>query len=113
MNTQDLNNGTNGSRLPKFNGTNYPWWKNCMKNLIIETDYECWMIIKNGPVEIEATADGTPKKESEYTSLDYKKLEKNAKAMSLVQQGIAENELNHILACSTAKEVWDSLELAY
>ncbi|XP_057252230.1 uncharacterized protein LOC130592092 [Beta vulgaris subsp. vulgaris] len=113
MTTQEMTSGPGGSRLPKFNGTNYPWWKNCMRNLIIGTDYECWMIIRNGPRKVAKNSDGTEKKETEYTTTDLKTFEKNAKAMSLLQQGIADNEVSRILACYTAKEIWETLELAY
>ena len=84
-----------------------------MQNFIIGTDYECWMINRNGPKKVAPNADGTFKKESENTSTDLKTFEKNAKAMSLLQQGIADNEVSLVLACSTAKEIWETLELAY
>ena len=57
-----------------------------MQNFIIDTDYECWMIIKDGPRKVADKADGTKKKESEYSTTKLKTLEKNAKSMSLLQQ---------------------------
>lgn len=87
-----------------------------MKNYIIGTNYECWKIIKHGPLSIDVTDDKgnkPTKNESEYSSTGFKIMEKNAKAMSLVQQGIVDCDVNQILACSTAKEISDTLELAY
>ncbi|XP_057248194.1 uncharacterized protein LOC130590182 [Beta vulgaris subsp. vulgaris] len=80
-----------------------------MKNLIIGTDYECWMIIKDGPRKVADKADGTEKKESEYTSVDLKTLEKNAKAMSLLQQGIADNEEAKDLSTLSMEQLIGSL----
>lgn len=116
MSTQEMNAMGYDNKTPKFNGKNYAWWKNRIKNIIIGIDYECWLVVKNGPLTIEKSdPEGklVPKTEDEYISTDYKKLEKNAKAMSILQQAIAENETNRISACTTAKEIWDTLELAF
>ena len=116
MSTQEMNAMGFDNMTPKFNGKNYAWWKNRIKNIIIGIDYECWLVVKNGPLTIEKTdSEGklVPKTEEEYISTDYKRLEKNAKAMSILQQAIAENETNRISAYSIAKEIWDTLELAF
>ena len=116
MSTQEMNAMGFDNKTPKFNGKNYAWWKNRIKNIIIGIDYECWLVVKNGPLTIEKNdSEGklVPKTEEEYISTDYKRLEKNAKAMSILQQAIAENETNRISACSTAKEIWDTLELTF
>ena len=89
-----------------------------MSNYIKGEDYECWIIIKNGPLAITKKKEGTTnelevKPESEYGEADYKKAEKNAKAMSLLQRGISPNEYSRFSSCATAKAIWDSLELAY
>lgn len=49
------------------------------------------------------------KKESKYTSTYYKKLEKNAKVIPIIQQAFKENNSE----CVSTKEIWDTLELAY
>uniref|UniRef100_A0A803MU64 UBN2 domain-containing protein n=1 Tax=Chenopodium quinoa TaxID=63459 RepID=A0A803MU64_CHEQI len=79
-------------------------------------DYECWLVVKNGPNIITKTDDKgnkVLKKDSELDTADYKLLEKNAKAMSISQQAIGETETNRIFGCSSAKEIWDTLELAF
>ncbi|XP_074300276.1 uncharacterized protein LOC141631513 [Silene latifolia] len=45
--------------------------------------------------------------------VDYKKAEKNSKAISLLQNGMTSNEFDHFSSCTSAKEIWDGLELAY
>lgn len=91
MNNQELNAMGYDNKTPKFNGKNYAWWKNRMKNIIIGIDYECWMVVKNGPLAIVKTdskRNQIPKKESEFVATNYKNLEKNAKAMSILHQAI-------------------------
>ncbi|XP_074313649.1 uncharacterized protein LOC141648837 [Silene latifolia] len=103
-------------KCPVFDGTDYGWWKNRMMHFIQGTDYECWVIIENGPLAITTTnANGvsSAKAPKDYTSDDYKKAEKNARAISLLQSGIGESETSRIAGCKTAKQIWDSLSLAY
>ena len=116
MSTHEMQAIGYDNKSPKFNGKNYAWWKNRMQNIIMGIDYECWMIVKNGPAvvkQIDASGVVHIKKKSDYTSTNFKTLEKNAKAMSILQQAIGENETNRISACQSAKEIWDTLELAY
>lgn len=87
-----------------------------MKNYIIGTEYDCLKILKDGPLSTEITNDKgnkSTKKENDYSLTDFRIMEENAKAMSLLQQGITNYEVNWILACSTGNEIWDTLKLAY
>uniref|UniRef100_A0A803N5P7 Retrotransposon Copia-like N-terminal domain-containing protein n=1 Tax=Chenopodium quinoa TaxID=63459 RepID=A0A803N5P7_CHEQI len=91
MSTQELSAIGYDNKTPKFNGNNYAWWKNRIQNVIMGIDYECWLVVKNGPnIILKTEADGkqVPKKDSELVTADYKLLEKNAKAMSILQQAI-------------------------
>ncbi|XP_074306142.1 uncharacterized protein LOC141641376 [Silene latifolia] len=104
------------TKHPIFIGDNYSWWKNRMEHYVKSTDYECWLIIQKGPLAITVTsANGTsaPKSEDKYVEADYRKVEKNSKAMSILQYGIGEQEVNRISGCTSAKEIWDTLNLAY
>ena len=108
-------------KFPVFDGTDYSVWKNKMSNFIKGTDFECWKIIRTGPLAItkpkmdkDSTSEEVVEKhEDEYDEDDYKKAEKNAKAMSLLQRGISPNEYSRFSSCATAKAIWDSLELTY
>uniref|UniRef100_A0A803LKY7 Uncharacterized protein n=1 Tax=Chenopodium quinoa TaxID=63459 RepID=A0A803LKY7_CHEQI len=91
MSTQELSAIGYDNKTPKFNGNNYAWWKNRIQNVIMGIDYECWLVVKNGPNIITKTDDKgnkVLKKDSELDTADYKLLEKNAKAMSILQQAI-------------------------
>ncbi|XP_074289477.1 uncharacterized protein LOC141614630 [Silene latifolia] len=104
------------TKHPIFIGDNYSWWKNRMEHYVKSTDYECWLIIQKGPLATTVTsANGTtaPKSEDKYVEADYRKVEKNSKAMSILQYGIGEQEVNRISGCTSAKEIWDTLSLAY
>uniref|UniRef100_A0A803M764 Gag-pol polyprotein n=1 Tax=Chenopodium quinoa TaxID=63459 RepID=A0A803M764_CHEQI len=116
MSTQELSAIGYDNKSPKFNGNNYAWWKNRIQNVIMGIDYECWLVVKNGPniiLKTDVEGNQVPKKDSELVTADYKLLEKNAKAMSILQQAIGETETNRISGCSSAKEIWDTLELAF
>ncbi|XP_074290285.1 uncharacterized protein LOC141617015 [Silene latifolia] len=109
------------TKHPIFIGDNYSWWKNRMEHYVKSTDYEYWLIIQKGPLAIMVTsANGTsangasaPKSEDKYVEADYRKVEKNSKAISILQYGIGEQEVNRISGCTSAKEIWDTLSLAY
>jgi len=57
-----------------------------MENYIQDEDYNLWMLIKNGlliPVKVKENGTIIPKKPKEFTTEDYKMMEKNAKAKKL------------------------------
>ncbi len=70
-------------------------------------DYQCWRIIEQGPLEI-STDDAKA-----YTEEDFKKLEKNAKAIKMLHYGLGPDEYNRVATLKTAKQIWDSLEVAH
>jgi len=79
------------TRPPYFNGQYYNRWKNRTENYIQADDYKLWMMIKNGPyIPMKTTEDGktAPKKKNEFSSDDFKKMEKNARAKKLLYFGL-------------------------
>ncbi|XP_074278302.1 uncharacterized protein LOC141601891 [Silene latifolia] len=97
------------NKYPMFKGDNYSWWKHRMEHYVKSTDYECWVIIQKGPLAITVTdSDGNNvvKSEDSYVEVDYRKVEKNSKA-------IGEQDINRISGCTSTKEIWDTLNLAY
>lgn len=119
MNPSQLLEGQSVTRPPHFNGSHYSWWKNRMMNYIQSDDYELWVIIQEGPkipmkdVIEEGKTKSIPKLPNEYTSDDYKMLEKNAKAMKMLYYGLGPDEYQRISSCTSAKEIWDSLSIAH
>ncbi|XP_070039137.1 uncharacterized protein [Nicotiana tomentosiformis] len=107
--------GQSTARPPLFNGPYYSWWKNRMRDHIIGEDYELWDIITDGPLatmKINAKGVEVPKTRADYTAEDLKKWEKNAKAKKWLVCGLGSNEYNRIQSCTTAKEIWDTLQVA-
>ncbi|KAK9749202.1 hypothetical protein RND81_02G109200 [Saponaria officinalis] len=68
----------------------------------------------NSPPLITVTKDGvkTEKDESEYNEADFKIAEKNSRAIALLQAGIGPHDYNRISGCTTAKEIWETIEEA-
>ncbi|XP_074291335.1 uncharacterized protein LOC141618121 [Silene latifolia] len=77
-------------------------------------DWECWKIIQNGPNTIlVGSNEGTTyeKNEEDYVEADYKKAEKNSKAISLLQNGKPSNELDRLSLVSRPRKY--GMVLAY
>ena len=83
-------------------------------------DYEFWEIICNGPlipVKVVNDENGVEitihKKPSEFNDVDKKRMQLNAKAISILYCALDLSEFNRISACKSAKEIWDKLQVAY
>jgi len=87
-----------------------------MENYIQADDYELWMIIVNGPyIPMKTMEDGktAAKKPKEFDSKGLKKMEKNAKAKTLLYSGLGPNEYTRISECDSAKEIWNAIRVAH
>ncbi|XP_070019626.1 uncharacterized protein [Nicotiana sylvestris] len=108
--------GQSTARPPLFNGQYYSWWKNKMRDHIIREYYELWDIITYGPLATtKKNAEGgdVPKTRADYTAEDLKKWEKNVKAKKWLVCGLGPDEYNMIQSYTTAKEIWDTLQVAH
>ncbi|XP_070013139.1 uncharacterized protein [Nicotiana sylvestris] len=54
-----------------------------------------------------------PKTRADCTAKDFKKWEKNAKAKKWLVRGLGTDEYCRIQSCTTAKEIWDTLQVAH
>uniref|UniRef100_A0A1S3Y8Y9 CCHC-type domain-containing protein n=1 Tax=Nicotiana tabacum TaxID=4097 RepID=A0A1S3Y8Y9_TOBAC len=54
-----------------------------------------------------------PKSEDEYDADDVRKVQNNAKAINLLYCAINADDYRKISCCTTAKEIWDKLEITY
>ncbi|XP_070057845.1 uncharacterized protein [Nicotiana tomentosiformis] len=88
--------GQSTASPPLFNGQYYSWWKNRMRDNIINDE----------GVEV-------PKTRADCTTEDLKKWEKNAKAKKWLVCGLGPYEYSRIQSCTTAKEIWDTLQVAH
>ncbi|VFQ90219.1 unnamed protein product [Cuscuta campestris] len=110
-----LGEGQSTTRPPLFDGTNYTYWKERMRIYIQSTNFLLWRIIKNGedvPMKKVGETNVT-KTENEYDAQDIKKVEKNAKAINIIYCAVNPDDYRKISCCSTAKEMWDKLEITY
>ncbi|XP_070003156.1 uncharacterized protein [Nicotiana sylvestris] len=108
--------GQSTARPPFFNGQYYSWWKNRMRDHIIGEDYEFWNIVTDGPLATtKKNVEGVdmPKTRVNCTAEDLKKWEKNAKAKKWLVCGLGPDEYSRIQSCTTAKDIWDTLQVAH
>ncbi|XP_070005268.1 uncharacterized protein [Nicotiana sylvestris] len=109
--------GQSTYKPPRFNGQYYAWWKTRMHNFIMDEDSELWDIICDSPhfpmKKLEETGPMVPKDRKEYSDIDRKAIEKNYRAKKILVCGIGPNEYNRVLACDTAKEMWEALQTAH
>ncbi|VFQ65948.1 unnamed protein product [Cuscuta campestris] len=110
-----LGEGQSTTRPPLFDGTNYTYWKERMRIFIQSNNFLLWRIIKNGEeVPMKKVGETTvPKNEDEYDAHDIKKIENNAKAINILYCAVNPDDYWKISCCSTAKEMWDKLEITY
>ncbi|XP_070056953.1 uncharacterized protein [Nicotiana tomentosiformis] len=108
--------GQSTARQPLFIGQYYSWWKNRMRDHIQREDYELWDIVTDSPLAtLEKNAEGVdvPKTRADCNVEEMKKWEKNAKAKKWLICGLGPDEYNRIQDSSTAKKIWDTLQVAH
>ncbi|XP_075101693.1 uncharacterized protein LOC142177127 [Nicotiana tabacum] len=108
--------GESTSRPPLFNGQYYSWWRNRMRDHIQGEDYELRDIVTDGQsATLKKNAEGVhvPKSRVDCNAEDLKKWEKNAKAKKCLVCGLGPAEYIRIQGCSTAMQIWDTLQVAH
>ncbi|XP_070039123.1 uncharacterized protein [Nicotiana tomentosiformis] len=97
----------------RFNGQYYGWWKIRMHDFIMAEDFELWDVICHGPFVPTKTSGVSavtiPKIRKEFNDDDRKAIEKVFRAKKILLCGIGPYEYNRILACQSAKEIWEAL----
>ncbi|VFQ88424.1 unnamed protein product [Cuscuta campestris] len=110
-----IGEGQSTFRPPLFDGTNYTYWKERMRIYILSTNFQLWLVIKNGE-ETPMKKVGeklVPKTEDEFDAEDIKKVENYAKAINMLYCAVNPDDYRKISCCTTAKEMWDKLEVRY
>ncbi|VFQ89822.1 unnamed protein product, partial [Cuscuta campestris] len=110
-----LGEGQSTTRPPLFDRMNYTYSKERMRIYIQSTNFLLWRIIKNGEdVPMKKVGEtNVPKTENEYDAQDIKKVENNAKTINIIYCAVNPDDYWKISCCSTAKEMWDKLEITY
>ncbi|VFQ79639.1 unnamed protein product [Cuscuta campestris] len=86
-----------------------------MRIYIRSTNFQLWLVIKNGEeVPMKKVGDKLiPKTEDEFDAEDIKKAENYAKAINMLYCAVNPDDYRKISCCSTAKDMWDKLEVTY
>ncbi|XP_059668838.1 uncharacterized protein LOC132313921 [Cornus florida] len=86
-----------------------------MIDFLQSVDYQIWLVILNGPFVPMKEVDKKmiPKEESERDTNDYKLISLNAKAKVNLNCAISPSEYNRVSTCTTAKEIWEKLQITY
>ncbi|VFQ71074.1 unnamed protein product [Cuscuta campestris] len=110
-----IGEGQSTSRPPLFDGTNYSYWKERMRIYIRSTNFQLWLVIKNGEeTPIKKVGEKlVPKTEDEFHAEDIKKVENYAKAINILYCAVNPDDYRKISCCTTAKDMWDKLEVTY
>ena len=96
-------------------GVNYPYWKNRIRLFIQSTNYTIWDIVLDGPsTPMKREGDNlVPKERNEWIDEDRRKFQLNAKAMHILFCAVGSDEYAKMSSCSSAKEIWDKLEVTH
>ncbi|XP_058766926.1 uncharacterized protein LOC131640543 [Vicia villosa] len=104
------------TRAPVFNGENYGYWKDCMRVHITSVDRHVWTAIQDGPFQItmvNAAGAIVPKPENTWNEDDEKKYASDWKGRNMLISALGVDEYYRVSHCTTAKEMWDALEVAH
>ena len=88
--------------LPLFDGTNYAYYKVCMKAFLQSLDEEVWQVVEIGwtkPKEVSTDWDDAKIKSANF----------NSRALNAIFSAVTNEEFKKISSTETAKEEWTIL----
>ena len=99
----------------RFNGNLYTYWKQKMKDFVKAIDIDMWDIVEIGYELPKILVDriSHPQVKSLWIEEERKKLLLASKVKWIITNSFTPNEYERISNCTTTKEVWDTLEVAY
>ena len=89
-----------------FDGTNYAYWKVCMRAFLQSLDDKVWQVVEIGQT----------KRKKALTDWDDAKIEAvnfNSTALNALFSAVMNEEFKKILSTETAKEAWTILQITY
>jgi hypothetical protein len=89
---------------PSFDGTDYAAWKHKMKIYLTAIHPSVWWIVETGYAVKGAGSRTTKEEQNEH---------KNALAASAILSALSPNERDKVYGLESAKEIWDTLQLAH
>ena len=103
--------GLNSSRPPLLLAGQYQHWKTLFIKWVQSHDYQCWLIISLGDMEI---ADLEKKKKmKKWEQEDLQTMEKNCKAAMLINNALNQQDVQKLQSCETANAKWLALDQMY
>ena len=88
--------------LPLFDGTNYAYYKVCMRAFLQSLDEEVWQVVEIGwtkPKEVSTDWDDAKIKSANF----------NSRALNVIFSAVTNEEFKKISSTETAKEEWTIL----
>ena len=88
--------------LPLFDGTNYAYYKVCMRAFLQSLDEEVWQVVEIGwtkPKEVSTDWDDAKIKSANF----------NSRALNAIFSAVTNEEFKKISSTETAKEEWTIL----
>lgn len=89
------------SMIPVFAGENYDMWKIKMRTLLLSQGL--WDVVENGYTEYAADQVFTPEQKKTLAEDQMR----DARALFLIQQGVAESLFPRIIGATKSKEAWE------
>ncbi|KAA0038419.1 gag-pol polyprotein [Cucumis melo var. makuwa] len=110
-----IREGPSASRPPVPDGKNYLYWKPRMIFFVKTLDEKAWRVLVAGYEPPMVTVDGVsvPKPKVDWTDAEEQASVGNARAINAIFNGMDLNVFKLINSCTTAKEAWKILEVAY
>ena len=100
----DKREGLSTNRAPRFDGSNYTFWRIRMEVYLQSLGVDIWQSVENGynapktaPVDI----------------VDRRLYEYNARARNAILCGLEDSEFTKVVQCNSTKEIWDKLKIIY
>ena len=91
---------------PLFDGTNYAYWKVCMKAFLQSLDEKVWQAVEIGQIK--------PKKEqADWDDAKIKAVNFNSRALDALFNAVTNEEFKKISSTEIAKEAWTILQTTY
>lgn len=103
--------GGSNNKPPLFCCEYFEFWKIRMKAHLEAQGEEIWDVVQNGPfvptTVVNGVGSSNPK--TSWDDDDKKKVLYDKKAINLLQSALSMDEFFRISACTTAKQIWDTL----
>ena len=87
----------------------YDIWVHQMKIHVNSVDAQCWKIITQGD-QLLLDKDNKLIPEANWDEAEYKKIERNNKALKLIIHGLSPGDQRKVMSHVTAKDKWDALK---